>query len=142
MSDMRRQSGYAMVTVMLLMALLMTFLLGYFTLTMIELSTTRSTQNSFVGFYAAEAGLNVRADIVAQLFTGYARPAGVAPDASEGYTPCTDGNMGSGDFVCVDYSFQNRTVTTYLEESEGSTLPIVVPRGEPLQNVVDKRRGY
>ena len=54
MTTIKKQNGYAMVTVLLLMSLLMTFLVGYFTLTMIELSTTKSTQDSFVGFYAAE----------------------------------------------------------------------------------------
>jgi hypothetical protein len=134
MNEMKEQSGYAMVTVLLLMSLLMTFLVGYFTLTMIELSTTRSTQDSFVGFYAAEAGLNVRADIVVATFAGYARPTGTTPNTGSGYTPCASGNNGSGDFVCIDYAFQSRNVSTFLEEGPGSTLPIVVPRGESLQN--------
>ncbi len=142
MTNMQEQRGYALVTVMLLMSLLMTFLVGYFTLTMIELSTTRSTQDSFVGFYAAEAGLNVRADVVAQKFVGYARPSGTAPDESAKSPPCEGSNFGSGDFACIDYAFQNRDVSTYVGEGRGSALPIVIPRGEPYQDTFGTEYHY
>lgn len=142
MTDMQEQRGYALVTVMLLMSLLMTFLVGYFTLTMIELSTTRSTQDSFVGFYAAEAGLNVRADVVAQTFAGYARPSGSSPDEAAKDPPCEGSNLGSGDFACVDYAFQSRDVSTYVEEGQGSALPIVIPRGEAYQDTFGTEYHY
>ena len=49
------ERGFALVTVMLLAVLLMALLAGYFALTNIELSTTRSSMRSLQGFYAAEA---------------------------------------------------------------------------------------
>jgi hypothetical protein len=142
MTDMHEQRGYALVTVMLLMSLLMTFLVGYFTLTMIELSTTRSTQDSFVGFYAAEAGLNIRADVVAQTFVGYTRPSGSSPDEAAKDPPCEGSNLGGGDFACVDYAFQSRDVSTYVEEGPGSASPIVIPRGEPYQDTFGTEYHY
>jgi hypothetical protein len=120
---------------MVLLALLMGLLLTHFSLTWIELSTTRSSMNSFVGFYAAEAGLNVRADLVRQDFVGYSLPSGTSPDTSGGATPCVGSNQGSGDFACVAYDFQDRSVVTWVEETAFSSNPIVVPRGEKYKNL-------
>jgi len=126
------QRGYALVTVLMLLALLMTLLASYFTLTRIELSTTRSSMDSFRGFYAAEAGLNLRAVGVRQTFEGYNRPAGTSPGE---VAPCEGGNLGSGDFACQAYPFQGRSVATYLEEAPGNPRNIVIPRGEQFQNL-------
>lgn len=129
------ERGFALVTVLMLLALLMTLLAGYYTLTRIEMSTTRSSMNSFRGFYAAEAGLNVRADLVRQTFVGYNRPTGTSPTDGGGTVPCATGNLGSGDFACSDYDFENRVTTTYIEEPAGNPQNIVIPRGEPFQNL-------
>ena len=130
-----RQDGFALLTMMVLLALLMGLLLTHFSLTWIELSTTRSSMNSFVGFYAAEAGLNVRADLVRQDFVGYSLPSGTSPDTSGGATPCVGSNHGSGDFACVAYGFQDRKVISWVEETPFSSNPIVVPRGEKYKNL-------
>ena len=66
----RSQQGFALVTVLMLLALLMSLVLGYFTMTRIETSTTRSSMDSIRGFYAAEAGLNLRAAQVRTIFVG------------------------------------------------------------------------
>jgi hypothetical protein len=130
-----RQSGFALLTLMVLLALLMGLLLTHFSLTWIEMSTTRSSMNSFVGFYAAEAGLNVRADLVRQEFVGYSLPAGSSPDTSGGATPCVGSNQGSGDFACTQYAFQARDVISWVEETAFSANPIVIPRGERYKNL-------
>jgi hypothetical protein len=130
-----RQDGFALLTMMVLLALLMGLLLTHFSLTWIELSTTRSSMNSFVGFYAAEAGLNVRADLVRQDFVGYSLPSGTSPDTSGGATPCVGSNQGSGDFACVAYAFRDRKVISWVEETPYSANPIVVPRGEKYKNL-------
>lgn len=127
----RADGGYALVTVLMLLALLGTLLLSYYTLTRIEQSTTKSTMDSFVGFYAAEAGLNVRANIVRQKFVGYSTPSGTSPDPNG---PCEGSNVGSGDYVCKAFQFKDRTVHTYIEEAH-SLAPITVPRGEDFLNL-------
>jgi len=141
MSDNGGRNGFALVGVLVLLALLMTLLVGYFALARIELSTTKSTMRSFRGFYAAEAGLNVRADLVRQAFDGYVRPAGSAPD-SKTKVPCTGTNLGSGDMRCMDYVFQQRDVTTYVEEHPSNPNAIVIPRGEPFQNLSAQEYRY
>jgi hypothetical protein len=133
--DDRRENGYALVTALMLLALLMTLVVGYYTMTRVELSTTRSSMDSFRGFYAAEAGLNLRADQIRQIFVGYNRPAGTSPDPEGAQALCTVGNSGSDDFACLSYQFQSRDVTTYLEESAGNPVSIVIPRGELYQNL-------
>ncbi len=133
------QGGFALITMLILLALLMALLLTHFSLTWIELSTTRSSMHSFVGFYAAEAGLNLRADQVRQTFVGFGQPAGTSPDEDD---PCTGSNVGSGDFACADYAFQRRDVVTYMEETAGSNLPIVIPRGETYQDLSAREFHY
>jgi len=120
---------------LVLLALLMGLMLTHFALTWIEMSTTRSSMNSFVGFYAAEAGLNVRADLVRQDFVGYSLPSGTSPDTSAGATPCVGSNQGTGDFACVEYAFQERQVTSWVEETASSSNPIIIPRGEKYKNL-------
>jgi hypothetical protein len=136
-----RQSGFALLTMLVLLALLMGLILTHFSLTWIEMSTTRSSMNSFVGFYAAEAGLNVRADLVRQDFVGYSQPAGTSPDTSGG-TQCSGSNNGTGDFACAEYAFQNRSVITWVEETGFSQNPIVVPRGEKYKNLHGHEYNY
>src|SRR5262249_42671201 len=61
MRRLRQERGFALVSVLLLTALLMALALAHFSLTSNHLSSTRSTMNSARGLYAAEAGLNLRA---------------------------------------------------------------------------------
>jgi hypothetical protein len=117
---------------MLLLALIMSLLVAYHTMTRIEMTTTEASMNSVRGLYAAEAGLNVRADQVRQIFQGYNRPAGTAPTATD---PCTGTNLGSGDLACAFHALQQRNVTTFVNEEAGNPTAIVVPRGEPFQNL-------
>jgi len=126
------QRGFALVTVLLLLALIMSLLMAYHSLTRVEMTTTKASMGSVRGLYAAEAGLNLRADLVRQIFQGYNRPAGSTPAAVD---PCSGTNLGSGDFSCAVYALQQRDVTTYIDEADDNPTAIVVPRGEPFQNL-------
>lgn len=136
------QGGYALLVVLMLLALTMTLLLGYFSLTMIELGTSRSSLTSFQGFYFAEAGLNVRADVVRQAFTGFSQPSGTTPDNPQTAAACQGTNVGSGDYRCINYDFPGRTVVTFMEEAANSANPIVVPRGEQFANLNGQEYHY
>jgi len=135
MKDTRSESGFALITILVLLALLMALLLTHFSVTWIEMSTTRSSMKSFKGFYAAEAGLNLRADLVRQGFVGFAVPSGTSPDTSGSNVACAGSNVGSGDFACSSYTFADRKVVTWVEEQPNSNNPIVVPRGENYRNL-------
>lgn len=133
------ERGFALITMLILLALLMAMLLTHFALTWVEISTTRSSMRSFVGFYAAEAGLNLRAEAVRQTFVGFAQPAGTSPDETD---PCVGTNLGSDDFACVSYPVQDRNVMTYVRETTGSGLPILIPRGETYGNLQGRENHY
>ena len=128
------QDGVALIVVLVLIAALMAIIAGFAGVTSIETATTRASMRSFQGFYAAEAGLNARADQFRQLFVGEALPAGAGPSTTGTPPPCFGSNQGSGDFACTTFEFQNREVKTYVEVSTLSTNAIVVPRGEWFQN--------
>lgn len=130
-----RESGFALITVMLLLALLLALVVAHFTVTGTEMSTTRGTMDDTRGFYAAEAGLNVRAELVRRVFEGYNRPAGASPDPQGVDPPCTGANLGNGDFVCIDYDLERRRAETFVVEPPGNPVAIVIPRGEPFQNL-------
>ena len=129
---MKQIRGFALMTVVLMVAVLMAMIAAYFMLTRIELATTRSTSNQASGFYAAEAGLNLRAEEIRATFLGYNRPSGTSPTTPN---PCTGSNLGSGDFACKTYNINGRTVRTYVIEHPGNPSQIRVPPGELFQNL-------
>ena len=90
----------------------------------------RYSRASTLGFYSAEAGLNLRADTIRNVFVGYNRPTGTSPSATN---PCTAGNMGSGDFACSTYNFNSRDVKTYVNENPSNPQIITVPPGERIR---------
>ena len=108
---LNNQGGFAMISTLLLISLLLSIMVGYWAVTRIEQSTTKSTMDSFRGFYAAEAGLNLRAETVRATFNGYAQPSGTAPSTST--EPCIAGNVGSGDFACISYAVRDRDVLAF-----------------------------
>ncbi|BDG17796.1 hypothetical protein TbrSNM41_25300 (plasmid) [Thermus brockianus] len=121
------RKGFALVSVLILLAVLMSFLTAYFFLTLTEIRTTSSSARQTTGFYAAEAGLNLRAEEIRQKFLGYNRPQGTSPQSN---APCQGTNQGSGDFACKTYTISGRTVRTYVREAEGNPHNITIPPGE------------
>jgi hypothetical protein len=135
MAHMRNERGFALTSVLILAVLLTALVAGYFSLTRIDMSTVDASMDSVRGFYAAEAGSNIRAAQVRQIFVGYNRPTGTSPDPSGVDAPCCGSNVGSGDFACSFSGFQDRQVMTYLQESPGNPASIIIPRGEQFQNL-------
>lgn len=88
----------------------------------------RSSRNSQSGFNAAEAGLNLRAESLRQVFLDFDLPEGVSP---ESVTDCDAGVNGSGDYVCDTFEFgNNHSATTYVEEDPDNPRVTVIPPGE------------
>ncbi len=122
------KQGFAMVTALLLLVVLAALLASYFALTSIEISTENSSRNSTTAFYAAEAGLNVRAKAVREVFEGFNFPFGTSPT---GYQDCLTGSTGSGDFACSQKTFSGHKVLTYVvDETQGVPKTIRIPPGE------------
>lgn len=130
------RNGFAVVTALLLSIVLMALLATMFALTNLEVRSSSVNADITSGFYAAEAGLNVRGELIRAEFQGYRRPAGASPAAGPSDEPCVGANVGSGDFACQTLDVNARTVTTYVVEDERNNDPddiertITVPPGE------------
>ncbi|MBN8549256.1 MAG: hypothetical protein J0M12_08085 [Deltaproteobacteria bacterium] len=122
--------GFVLITTMLMMAVLLSLFSAYFFTTNIEIGTSRMSKDSVNGFYASEAGLNMRAEGIRQTFVGYNRPTGTTPNATN---PCVGGNQGSGDYVCRNYTLGKQTAKTYIEEEPANPKIITIPAGERYQ---------
>jgi hypothetical protein len=133
------RKGFALVTVLIMLVVLMSLLTAYFTLTRIELGATQASVRQTTGFYAAEAGLNLRAEEVRARFLGYGRPSGTSPS---GNNPCQGSNQGSGDFACKTYTISGRTVRTYMVEPPGNPQTVRIPPGELFENLEAQEYRY
>ena len=110
----RQRRGIAIVTVLIFAAVLMVLLASYVTMTLTEARTLKASSNGTQGFYSAEAGLNLRAELVRSKFIGYLKPVGVGPTSS---APCTGSDLGSGDMACITYhNLNGRDVVTYMTD--------------------------
>ena len=131
---MNRPSGFAVATVLMMVVVMGVLLASYFVITNLEISTTSQSANSTKGFYAAEAGLNLRAQEVRAKFQGYNVPTGTSPTAANPSQAClTDangnfiGSVGTGDFQCKGYSLQGRNAATYVQYLGLQTVDPIPP---------------
>jgi hypothetical protein len=127
-----REKGYILASTMLVTALLLSFLGAYYTTSHNELVSMRYSKNTSSGFYAAEAGLNIRAEEVRAIFKGYNAPLGSPPNA---LNPCQGSNNGSGDYKCKSFKINNRDVFTYVTPDSNNPVNLTVPPGEIYQNL-------
>lgn len=131
--------GFVLITTMMLLSLLLVLAATCYTSTFLEISTVKDSKNSVSGFFAAESGLNVRADLVRGLFLGFNRPTGTSPSSA---SPCEGGNQGSGDFACQTFTFNKRSVRTYVVEPAGNPVTVTIPPGERYQNLAASEYRY
>ena len=131
-SGLIKENGIVLVTTLLMSVVLLALLGAFYTLTNIELATQRYTKKSASGFYTAEAGLNIRAELIRNIFVDYNRPAGTSPTST---TPCTGSNNGSGDFACQSYALANRNSKTYVQEDAANPIITTIPPGELYQGL-------
>jgi hypothetical protein len=139
------EGGYIIVVVAGLIVAISALLLTGELFSRADSNSTKSSGNSAAGFYAAEAGLNLRAKEIRAKFEGYSVPTGVSPITNNSSNrPCSTGNVGTLDFACdssltvQDYLYPNDTtkripVSTYVIDQNnivgGVTTPISVTIG-------------
>ncbi len=131
-SDAVRERGFVLITMLLLLSVLTALLGAYLTTSKIELATTRHSKQSITGFYAAEAGLNMRAEEIRQAFLGYNLPSGTTPS---GTVPCEDGSQGAGDYICKNYDLGSSNTVTYVTPDPSNPITTTIPPGERYQNL-------
>lgn len=132
--ELHSNHGFALIAVLMMMMVLLALLGAYSLVTQVELGTHRASKDSLKGFYAAEAGLNLRAEVIRQTFIGYNRPNGTSPTESD--NPCTAGNMGTGHFACAEHQLGNHRAVSYVVDETGpNPLILTIPPGERYQNL-------
>lgn len=123
-----RDSGYALVVALSLVAILAVVLTTYSLVTVGNTKTSRSSSNASAGFYASEAALNARAEQIRAKFKGFETPSGITP------TTCLPNvTSGSGDYACKTDVVGGRNVTSYV--TEGDSKNITIPAGELFENL-------
>ena len=130
---MKNNSGFALITVFLLISV-MTILAGtYLTLTRSEVLLARASKESSTGFNAAEAGLNLRAGSIKGILDDFDLPEGTSP---ANLAACDSGAIGTGDLQCISYNFDNNTkATTYITEEATNPQTVIIPPGLPFQGL-------
>jgi Tfp pilus assembly protein PilX len=135
----RSEGGYIIVVVMGMIIAMSTMLLTAALTSKVDNNSTRASGNSAGGFYAAEAGLNVRAKDIRSRFVGYNVPTGTSPGT---VASCNPTGAGTGD-MAVDTSLtvqdplhpndptKRIPVATYVvnanrTDSSGNSLPTSV----------------
>lgn len=105
--------GYVMLATLIGLTILAALALVYSTLTIQNRRDTVNVARSSAGFYAAEGGLNFRAQKVQSIFTAKLTPTPVGESPTAACAPGTA--MGTQDFACDStLSLGGRTVTTYM----------------------------
>ena len=125
-------AGIVLISTLFMIVALLALIAAYFSITQIELATTKSTSNSAEGFFAAEAALNLRADDIRTLFLGYNRPQGHSPNPTNA---CTAGNTGDGDFLCKTKTIGKHESWSYINEDPSNPITTTIPPGELYQNL-------
>src|SRR5574341_1250347 len=119
--ERRSQSGIAILGVLLILLILVG--IGVIVTSLVERNTEQQAAHSrsVVGFYAAEAGLNVAAARVRNVLLGFSVP-----------TDCTP----------RPFSLGNRNVTYTLTGCGQVPISVVVPAGEPFEGLNALRYVY
>ena len=136
---MKDQRGFAIAVVMMLLGVLGLMFAAYVTVSKTDISSTRFSRASTSGFYAAEGGLNVRAESIRNTFVGYNVPSGTSPSDTN---PCVGSNQGSGDFVCQSLSLSDRDVISYVSADPANPTTITIPPGERYQSLNAQEYAY
>jgi Tfp pilus assembly protein PilX len=125
----QQESGYIIVVVMGMVLALSTMLITAALTSKVDTNNSRASGNSAAGFYAAEAGLNLRAKDIRDTFVGYNVPGHNGVDLSPNDSAaCRDttgtppvpntANDGSGDFACDNSeTFKGQSVSTFVQNS-------------------------
>ena len=132
-----QQSGFVLIATMIMMSVLMALFGAYMTITRIELGSSSKSVSSHRGFNAAEAGLNIRAQVLRDVFNNYAIPTGTAPSS---IADCSNSayQATSNNFRCATYTFGKHAATTFIVPVAGYPKDITIPLGERFQTLSAK----
>jgi hypothetical protein len=133
--DGRAEKGSSLL--MVTIGSIMTFsLLGaFFTMSNLSKSSTNAYIDGNNTFYAAESGLNKRAEQIRQKFIGYSTPAGLSPGQATAASVVSSANISNcfpltttpvttNDFECRNYPFKYNNNAAEIKSSDGKSIII------------------
>jgi hypothetical protein len=132
--DPHQDSGYAMVIVSIVSVVMFSMMGAYLLLTNISKLSTNAYVDGTNTFYAAESGLNKRADQLRQNFVGYTLPEGLSPGQTTTADPVSPANISNcfaksistpasdttNDFECRNYAFKYNSNSANVTGSGGT----------------------
>lgn len=131
---MTQTRGMALITVLMFLTVIAALMATYSFITRTEVQSLHASKSYFSGFNAAEAGLNLRAELIKNKFENYNRPSGVSPASADGCAHAE--TAGSGDFACQNFDFASKhQAVTYVVQNPDNPFPILIQRGEPFANL-------
>jgi Tfp pilus assembly protein PilX len=136
--DARSERGYAMVVVSIISIFMFSLLVAYMTITNLTKSSTNAYIDGSNSFYAAESGLNKRAQQLREKFVGYTLPsagsASVPSNVSECFPILTTATVSLNDFECRNYQFTYNNNIANAKNSDGN---IVISEGNGNRNSIN-----
>lgn len=140
MNRTKATEGFALMTVLVMIIVLIALTTAYFFLTNLETATTASNIKSTTGFYSAEAGLNIRGEEVRQAFQNGNRPSGKLLSAKTACKTNADYEATNSldRFYCKNYTVNGRKVVTYVVQDPANLDPtdakrtVVLPASDPF----------
>jgi hypothetical protein len=127
--------GYVMIFVSILTVMIFSLLAAYLMMTNLSRASTNAYVEGNSTFYAAESGLNQRANAMRQKFIDYGTPNGDSPGllpagqlaSSATMAACVDGdkaNDGSNDFACqtLELNYRHSMGTKVDNGADGKSL--------------------
>ncbi|MCX7952180.1 MAG: hypothetical protein N2654_00900 [Deltaproteobacteria bacterium] len=131
--------GLTLLSALMIVTAVLGLLIATGTVLRFELKSSSSTKSASLGFYAAEAGLNLRANMLREIFVGFNVPTGFPPNSSN---PCAPNNMGSGDYACQVSVINGRRVVTYVSPEPNNPRLMTIPQGELYQGLTAQEYTY
>jgi hypothetical protein len=140
------EGGYILVVVMGMALVLSGLFVTTGLTTKVDKASGKANEESSTGFYAAEAGLNLRAQMIRQKFEGFNRPLGQSPTVVANTNtprwracasnPPTGSTQGTNDMRCMDNAALNLNLQA-INNQENGTLPDKL-RNLPLTTFVEE----
>ncbi len=115
--EARSDKGYAMMLTSIISIVMLSTLAAYMTMTNLSKSSTNAYVDSTNTFYAAESGMNKRANELRERFIDYATPSGTVPGSATGAVSAANISncfsisvnaavSATNDFECRNYPFK------------------------------------
>jgi Tfp pilus assembly protein PilX len=137
------EGGYIVVVVMAMVLVLGSMLITAALTSKVDGNNSRSSTNSTTGFYAAEAGLNLRAQDIRNTFEGYNRPTGTSPNNWSACKDADGSNNGTLNFQCdSSKTFQGQSVSTFVIEDINNPVSVTIDTGEQFAGLLAQEYRY